>query len=130
EAAQLVIQAGAMGRGGDVFLLDMGAPVKIMQLAVQMIHLSGHTVRSPENTTGDIEITFTGLRPGEKLYEELVIGGEVTGTQHPLIMRVKEAAAGWPETLAHVRELETLCQAGDTPNIIALLAQTVEGYVP
>src|SRR3546814_7796441 len=74
EAAQLVIQAGSMGQGGDVFVLDMGEPVKIAELAEKMIQLSGLSVRSPDNADGDVEIRYTGLRPGEKLYEELLIG--------------------------------------------------------
>jgi FlaA1/EpsC-like NDP-sugar epimerase len=90
EAAQLVIQAGAMAEGGDVFVLDMGAPVKIVDLATRMIELSGFEVRSEETNEGDIAIQYTGLRPGEKLYEELLIGENVTGTVHPKIMRANE----------------------------------------
>src|SRR3546814_15547093 len=87
EAAQLVIQAGAMGQGGDVFVLDMGEPVKIAELAEKMIQLSGLSVRRADNTDGDIEIRYTGLRPGEKLYEELLIGDNVSPTDHPMIDR-------------------------------------------
>ncbi|MEJ2075413.1 MAG: nucleoside-diphosphate sugar epimerase/dehydratase [Reinekea sp.] len=90
EAAQLVIQAGAMAEGGDVFVLDMGAPVKIVDLATRMIELSGFEVSSEETNEGDIAIQYTGLRPGEKLYEELLIGENVTGTVHPKIMRANE----------------------------------------
>ncbi|HGP6087983.1 TPA: polysaccharide biosynthesis protein, partial [Vibrio cholerae O1] len=87
EAAQLVIQAGAMGQGGEVYVLDMGQPVKIIDLAKRMIHLSGLKVRDDEALDGDIAIEVVGLRPGEKLYEELLIGENVEGTPHPLIMR-------------------------------------------
>jgi FlaA1/EpsC-like NDP-sugar epimerase len=95
EAAQLVLQAGAMAKGGDVFVLDMGQPVRIADVARRMIHLSGLTVRDEENPEGDIEIQFTGLRPGEKLYEELLIGSNVTGTEHPMIMRAIEHSLPW-----------------------------------
>jgi len=90
EAAGLVLQAGAMGQGGDVFVLDMGAPVKIIELARRMVQLSGLEVRDEPNPEGDIEIRFSGLRPGEKLYEELLIGDNVSGTEHPLIMRARK----------------------------------------
>src|SRR5690606_118999 len=90
EASQLVIQAGAMGKGGDVFVLVMGEPVRIVDLAKKMIRLSGLTERSLKNPQGDIEILFTGLRPGEKLYEELLIGDNVEGTEHPRIMTANE----------------------------------------
>lgn len=95
EAAQLVIQAGSMGLGGDVFVLDMGEPVKIVELAEKMIHLSGLSVRSDKNPHGDIAIEFTGLRPGEKLYEELLIGDNVVATQHPMIMSANEDFLSW-----------------------------------
>ncbi|HAV87515.1 MAG TPA: hypothetical protein DCW78_06415, partial [Pseudomonas sp.] len=97
EAAQLVLQAGSMGQGGDVFVLDMGSPVQIVELAKKMIHLSGLSVRSENNPAGDIAIQFTGLRPGEKLYEELLIGDNVTPTQHPMIMSANEACLSWAE---------------------------------
>lgn len=86
EAAQLVIQAGAMGKGGDVFVLDMGEPVRIADLAVRMVHLSGQEVKTPGTPAGTIELNYVGLRPGEKLYEELLIGSNVSGTDHPLII--------------------------------------------
>ena len=88
EASQLVIQAGAMGKGGDVFVLDMGKSVKIVDLAKKMIRLSGYEVRSEKNPEGDIAIEFSGLRPGEKLYEELLIGDDVTGTEHERIINM------------------------------------------
>ena len=97
EAAQLVIQAGAMSKGGDVFVLDMGSPVKILDLAKKMIHLTGLSVIDDDNPNGDIEILFTGLRPGEKLYEELLIGDKVLKTDHQLILRSKEEMLPWSE---------------------------------
>ena len=90
EAAELVIQAGAMGKGGDVFVLDMGEPVNIFDLAKRLINLSGMELKDDTNPEGDIEIIFTGLRPGEKLYEELLIGNNVTKTQHNQIFRAEE----------------------------------------
>src|SRR5690606_15952020 len=91
EAAQLVIQAGSMSEGGDVFLLDMGEPVAILDLAKRMIRLSGLEVRDADNPDGDIEIVFTGLRPGEKLFEELLVSGNPLPTRHPKIMRAHDA---------------------------------------
>ena len=90
EAAELVIQAGAMGKGGDVFVLDMGEPVKIYDLAKRLINLSGMEVKDKDNPEGDIEIIFTGLKPGEKLYEELLIGDNVSTTEHKQILRAEE----------------------------------------
>lgn len=90
EAAQLVIQAGAMAKGGDVFVLEMGEPVKIVDLAAEMAFLSGVSIKSEANPEGDIEIKFTGLRPGEKLYEELLVGDNCEGTEHTRIMRAHE----------------------------------------
>ncbi len=98
EASQLVIQAGAMGTGGDVFVLDMGEPVRIVDLARKMIHLMGYEAREESNPNGDIAIEYSGLRPGEKLFEELLIGDNVSGTQHPRIMRAEEVTIAW-ETL-------------------------------
>src|SRR5690606_10370068 len=95
EAAQLVIQAGAMGMGGDVFVLDMGQPVRIDDLARRMINLMGLTLRDEKNPEGDIEIEYTGLRTAEKLYEELLIGSNVTGTDHPRILRAVEHSLPW-----------------------------------
>ncbi|EPX8669810.1 polysaccharide biosynthesis protein, partial [Shigella sonnei] len=97
EASQLVIQAGAMGHGGDVFVLDMGDPVKIYDLAKRMIRLSGLSVRDDKNPDGDIAIEVTGLRPGEKLYEELLIGDSVQGTSHPRIMTANEVMLPWQD---------------------------------
>ncbi len=95
EAAQLVIQAGSMAEGGDVFVLDMGKPVRIGDLARRMINLMGLTVRDEQHPDGDIEISYTGLRPAEKLYEELLIGNNVTGTEHPMILRAIEHSLPW-----------------------------------
>jgi FlaA1/EpsC-like NDP-sugar epimerase len=95
EASQLVLQAGAMAPGGDVFVLDMGKPIRIADLARRMVQLSGLTVRDEESPHGDIEIRYTGLRPAEKLYEELLIGTNVSGTEHPMIMRAVEHSLPW-----------------------------------
>jgi FlaA1/EpsC-like NDP-sugar epimerase len=107
EAAQLVIQAGSMGSGGDVFVLDMGSPVRIHDLARRMIQLAGYTVRDDKHPDGDIEIRLTGLRPAEKLFEELLIGKNVTGTEHPRILRAMEHSLSW-EQIKHV--LDDLAQ--------------------
>jgi FlaA1/EpsC-like NDP-sugar epimerase len=93
EATQLVLQAAAMAKGGDVFVHDMGKPMRIADLARRMVHLSGLTVRDEANPEGDIEIQYTGLRPAEKMFEELLIGTNVTGTEHPMIMRALEHPA-------------------------------------
>lgn len=111
EAAELVIQAGSMGRGGDVFVLDMGDPVKIVDLARRMIHLSGLEIKDKNHPHGDIEIQYTGLRPGEKLFEELLIGDNVSGTEHERIMRAEEHCLTWLETEALISELRKSCDA-------------------
>lgn len=128
EAAELVIQAGAMATGGDVFVLDMGDPIKIDDLARLMIRLAGMELRSEETPNGDIEIVYTGLRPGEKLYEELLLGANTTGTEHPRILRSGEPFLAADELW---RELETLSEAmkrRDLDAIHAVLKSTVEGY--
>ena len=130
EAAQLVIQAGAMGQGGDVFVLDMGRPVKIAELAEKMIHLSGLSVRSEKNPYGDIAIEFSGLRPGEKLYEELLIGDDVIATEHPMIMRANEDHLSWDDFKAVLRELVQAVEQDDYDCVRKLLRQTVSGYAP
>ena len=130
EAAQLVIQAGSMGEGGDVFVLDMGEPVKIAELAEKMIHLSGLSVRSAENPQGDIAIEFTGLRPGEKLYEELLIGDNVSPTEHPMIMRANEEMLSWEEYRKVLLALEDAVGREDYERVRALLRETVSGYRP
>ncbi len=129
EAAQLVLQAGALGGNGDVFVLDMGKPVRIYDLARRMIHLSGLTVRDDDNPRGDIEIAITGLRPGEKLYEELLIDGNVVPAGHPMIMRAREQCLDWPVLDKRLQILEEKCLAGDHDGIRRQLTTLVDGYV-
>jgi FlaA1/EpsC-like NDP-sugar epimerase len=127
EAAQLVIQAGAMasqGQGGDVFVLDMGEPVKILHLARRMAALSGLTVRDAAHPDGDIDIEITGLRPGEKLYEELLIGDNPEPTAHPRIMKAREGFLPWPELETRLADLQAALEANDLPRIRQLLAIT------
>lgn len=130
EAAQLVLQAGAMAEGGDVFLLDMGESVRIVDLARNMIELSGLTVCDEANPEGDIEIAFTGLRPGEKLYEELLLGDGGSPSEHPRIVRANEAMMLWQELLPHLTAIEKAIQIGDAAGARNILAQLVTGYRP
>lgn len=130
EAAQLVIQAGSLGQGGDVFVLDMGESVQIVDLARRMIQLTGLSVRDESNPDGDIAIEFSGLRPGEKLYEELLIGDNVSSTEHPKIMRASEELLAWPELQVLLERLDRACAAGDCEQIRGLLREGVKGYVP
>ncbi len=130
EAAQLVIQAGAMGQGGDVFVLDMGQPVKIMDLARRMVELSGLTVRDELNPSGDIELVVTGLRPGEKLYEELLIGDNPKPTQHPRIMKAHEHYSSWAQLEGKLNALSIAMSVNDEPVIRVLLQDLVSGYQP
>ena len=130
EAAQLVIQAGAMAEGGDVFVLDMGEPMKIMDLAKRIIVLSGLSVRDDLNPDGDIEITITGLRPGEKLYEELLLGDDPLPTLHPKIMRAQDPFFPWPELVPDLDILQSLSKRNDVVAIIALLKKLVSGFQP
>lgn len=130
EAAQLVIQAGSMGLGGDVFVLDMGEPVRIVELAEKMIHLSGLSVRSDKNPHGDIAIEFSGLRPGEKLYEELLIGDNVVATQHPMIMSANEEHLAWDALKLKLSELLVAVDQDDYARVRQLLRDTVSGYAP
>ena len=130
EAAQLVIQAGAMAEGGDVFVLDMGEPVKIVDLAKRMIRLAGLTVRDGDNPDGDIEIEFTGLRPAEKLYEELLIGENVFGTEHPRIMRALENHIGSDELEPLLGELVHAARQMDRGRVRDILVRAVMEYVP
>jgi FlaA1/EpsC-like NDP-sugar epimerase len=130
EAAQLVIQAGSMGQGGDVFVLDMGDPVKIVELAEKMIHLSGLSVRSEKNQHGDISIEFTGLRPGEKLYEELLIGDNVAATQHPMIMTANEDFLSWEVLKVWLSKLLSAVERDDYTQVRQLLREIVSGYTP
>lgn len=128
EAAQLVLQASAMAESGDLFVLDMGTPVKIIDLAARMIALSGLTVRNAQNPGGDIEIAVTGLRPGEKLYEELLTGDNPLPTEHPRIMRAREAFVAWPQFQPHLEALREVSAIGDVEGIKRLLATSVAGY--
>lgn len=130
EAAQLVLQAGGMGEGGDVFVLDMGEPVRIMDLAKRMVHLSGLEVKSDATPDGSIEIRQIGLRPGEKLYEELLIGANAQGTGHPLIMRAQEAEIPWPELLRALEQINDACTRFDYEAVRALLLEVVSEYAP
>jgi FlaA1/EpsC-like NDP-sugar epimerase len=130
EAAQLVIQAGAMAKGGDVFVLDMGEPVKIMDLARRIIELSGLTVRDDDNPDGDIEIEVTGLRPGEKLYEELLIGDNPQPTSHPRIMKAREDCLPWSELEQKLQALQMALDVNDVGVVRAMLQQLVSGYQP
>ena len=131
EAAELVIQAGAMAAGGDLFLLDMGEPVRIYDFAEKMIHLHGKRVGKPKDLESQqdfIDIVFTGLRPGEKLREELIIGQRVTGTEHPKIMKAKEDCLSFKAVEAICLSLEKACESGDYPALKRLLKQAVPGY--
>jgi FlaA1/EpsC-like NDP-sugar epimerase len=128
EASQLVIQAGAMGKGGDVFVLDMGDPIKITVLAKKMIRLSGLTETTETEPNGDIEIQFTGLRPGEKLYEELLIGDNVEGSEHPRIMTANEVHLTWPETHNLLQKLDTACHNFKVEEVINLLLEAPAAF--
>ena len=129
EAANLVIQAGAMAQGGEVFVLNMGEPVKIVDLAQRMIHLSGHEVKDDKHPNGDIEIVFTGLRSGEKLYEELIIGDDnVEETAHPLIMQAMEHRFALAEVEQVLMELSGKSQQHDVTWLKAQFKYFVEGY--
>jgi FlaA1/EpsC-like NDP-sugar epimerase len=130
EAASLVLQAGSMAKGGDVFVLDMGKPVRIRDLAEKMIHLMGLTVRDDNSPDGDIEVRYTGLRPAEKLYEELLIGSNVMGTEHPGIMRAEEDFLTWEDLKPLIELLWAACQRLDCAKVRDLLVRSVVGYSP
>jgi len=130
EAAQLVIQAGAMGTGGDVFVLDMGPPVKIDDLARTMIRLSGLIARDDTHPDGDIAIDYVGLRQGEKLFEELLIGENTAGTRHPRIMRNSEPFLSLDKLHEELSDLLKAMEADDMGKIEAMLKRNVEGYTP
>ena len=130
EASQLVIQAGAMAKGGDVFVLDMGQSVKIIELASRMIELSGLTVKDEQNPDGDIEIEITGLRPGEKLYEELLIGDNPKPTSHSRIMKAHEQFIPWAELEGQLRSLEMALNMNDVGAIRLMMEKLVSGYMP
>ncbi|MES2949244.1 MAG: nucleoside-diphosphate sugar epimerase/dehydratase [Pseudomonadota bacterium] len=129
EAAQLVLQAGAMAAGGEVFVLDMGEPVRIVDLARRMVELSGMTVRDEDNPDGDIAISITGLRPGEKLYEELLIGDDPTPTAHARIMKAHEHYLEWPDLEVQLQALRRGVAANDIEQIKTVLRTCVHGYV-
>ena len=128
EAAELVIQAGSMGEGGDLFLLDMGEPVKILELAKRLIRLSGKEVKSDSNPDGDIEIVFTGLRAGEKLYEELLIGDKTILTEHKKIYKTKEELIPWEDLQNYIDLLKDAELASDHSQLRSVLEKTVTGY--
>jgi FlaA1/EpsC-like NDP-sugar epimerase len=130
EAAQLVIQASAMAKGGDVFVLDMGKSVKIIDLAKRMIELSGLTVRDEKNPLGDIEIEITGLRPGEKLYEELLIGDNPEPTSHSMIMKAHEEFIPWVDLESKLNDLEMALRRNDVDILRQMMQNLVSGYTP
>ena len=130
EAAELVLQAGAMGEGGDVFVLDMGEPIKILDLAKRLIRLCGMEVKDDENPLGDIEIQFSGLRPGEKLYEELLIGNNVTKTEHTQIFRAEENFLS-KQRLNHYLELILQAEStNDRESLKQIFIEIIDGYKP
>ena len=130
EAAELVIQAGAMGAGGDVFVLDMGEPVRILDMAKRMIHLSGHHEKDADNPDGGIEIIYTGLRPGEKLYEELLIGDKVSETEHQKIMCAQELIISWADLEVVLAKLTQANEQGDYQATRDILTETIDGFEP
>jgi FlaA1/EpsC-like NDP-sugar epimerase len=130
EAAQLVIQAGSMSKGGDVFVLDMGKPVRIQDLARRMIHLMGLSASDENNPDGDIAIEYTGLRPAEKLYEELLIGNNVMGTEHPMIMRALEESLPWDQVRYFLDQMLVAARKFDCARARELLLESVAGYQP
>lgn len=130
EAVELVIQAGAMGNGGDVFVLDMGEPVRIYDLAFKMVELSGLEVKNEDNPNGDIEIKYIGLRPGEKLYEELLVGDDTNNTEHSLIMRAMEESIEWSLLKPMLKDLEQASTEDSEDNIKSSLIKIVPSFVP
>jgi FlaA1/EpsC-like NDP-sugar epimerase len=130
EAAQLVLQAGAMAKGGDVFVLNMSEPVRIADLAARMIRLMGLAVKDENNPEGDIEIVYTGLRPAEKMFEELLIGSNVMPTDHPMILRAQEHRLPWGELRVLVEELESALEMFDCDKALDILIRAVVEYRP
>jgi len=130
EAAQLVIQAGSMATGGDVFVLDMNEPIRIVDLAKKMVHLMGYDVKDENSYRGDIAIEYTGLRPGEKLHEELMIGESVTGTEHPKIVRAEEETLSWEALQRLLDRLRKACSQIDLQEIRTVLMEAVDGFEP
>jgi len=130
EAVELVIQAGAMAKGGDVFVLDMGEPVKILDLAEKMVSLSGLRLKDKLHPDGDIEIKFTGLRAGEKLYEELLIGDNVSKTDNPMILRAEEEMLAWDDLKLILDGLQEALDSGDQGKLRQLLIKAVPDFKP
>jgi FlaA1/EpsC-like NDP-sugar epimerase len=128
EAARLVLLAGSFARGGDVFVLDMGKAVKIIDLARSIVEMSGLTIRDEDNPNGDIEIKVTGLRPGEKLYEELLIGDDMLTTPHPKILRAQESQLSELEIATALKALREAIDADDTASVRGAIERWVEGY--
>ena len=128
EAVELVLQSGSMAKGGEVFVLDMGEPIKIIDLAYKMIHLSGLTPIDNENPDGDIRIEFAGLRPGEKLFEELLIGTNVTQSEHPRIMQAKERKISFENVLLCVDTIKNARKTQDEKVVKELLLKYIDGY--
>ncbi len=127
EAAQLVMQAASMAKGGDVFVLDMGEPIRIVDLATRMAQFKGYSIKSDANPDGEIEILFTGLSRGEKLHEELLAGEDVAGTDHRKIMRAEEHFVPWPELRPALNTLESACNSYDHKTIRAFAESLVNG---
>jgi len=130
EASQLVLQAGSMGQGGEVFVLDMGEPVKIADLARKMVHLMGLVEKTDERPDGDIEIVFSGLRPGEKLFEELLIGDDPQGTAHPRIMMAREVSMAWDEVEQTLNRLMRASHEFDCQEVVETLKKAPTGFAP
>jgi len=130
EAVELVIQAGAMGKGGDVFVLNMGDPVSINDLAIKMIRLSGLEIKDESNPNGDIEILYTGIRPGEKLFEELLIGDNISKTDHPMIMRAEEDEIEWKDLKVILKDLEEAIINSDFRKVREILTIAVPDFKP
>lgn len=130
EASQLVLQAGSMGRDGEVFVLDMGEPVKIADLARKMIHLMGLVEKTQDQPEGDIEVVFTGLRPGEKLFEELLVGDDPQGTSHPRIMMAREVSMPWEELEIVLDQLRRASQEFNCKQIVETLKSAPTGFTP
>jgi FlaA1/EpsC-like NDP-sugar epimerase len=128
EASQLVLQAAAMGKGGEVFVLNMGEPVKIADLARKMIHLMGLSQKTIENPTGDVPVVYTGLRPGEKLYEELLVGNNPQSTQHPRIMKAREESLSWQRLEVLLNKLVLASQNFDCQTVVNILNVAPTGF--
>ena len=130
EAVELVIQAGAMAKGGDVFVLEMGSPIRIIDLAEKMIHLSGYVFKNSENPDGDISIKITGLRPGEKLNEELIIGNNVYSTDHSQILKAEEKSFDWRKIEEETLKLKAACESLEINLAIKILKECVSEWSP